>query len=71
MTRSISILGLVLLILVVAVLWFWVVGWAVGILLSLFGISVAHSWWALIAVGLATCIVGGCIGKERLDKDND
>ena len=72
MTRFISILGLVLLILVVAVLWFWLIGWAVGILLSLFGISVAHSWWSLIVVGLATCVVGSCIGNSlRVRKDND
>lgn len=70
MTRFISILGLILMILIVAVLWFWLVGWAVGILLGLFGISVAHSWWSLIAVGLATCIVGGCIGKG-ISKNND
>lgn len=71
MIRFILILGLVLLTLVVAVLWFWLVGWAVGILLGLFGISVAHSWWSLIAVGLATCIVGGCIGKDlRVRKDD-
>lgn len=71
MTRFISILGLVLLILVVAVLWFWLIGWAVGILLSLFGISVAHSWWSLVAVGLATSLVGGCIGKGlRVRKDD-
>lgn len=70
MAKLFSILGLILLILVVAVLWFWLVGWAVGILLGLFGISVAHSWWSLIAVGLATCIVGGCIGKG-ISKNND
>lgn len=71
MTRFISILGLVLLTLVVVVLWFWLIGWAVGILLSLFGISVAHSWWSLVAIGLATSLVGGCIGKSlRVRKDD-
>lgn len=68
--RFISICGIILLIAVASLLWFWVVGWAVGILLSLFGISIAHSWWMLIAVGLATCIVGSCIGKG-VHKDND
>lgn len=68
--RFTYICGMILLIAVAILLWLWVVGWAVGILLSLFGISVAHSWWALIAVGLATCIVGGCIGKG-VHKDND
>lgn len=67
MVKFLSIMGLIL---IVAVLWFWLVGWAVGILLSLFGISIAHSWWSLIAVGLATCIVGSCIGKQGT-KDND
>ena len=70
MIRFLSILVLILLILVVAVLWFWLIGWAVGILLSLFGISVAHSWWSLVAVGLATSLVGGCIGKG-ISKNND
>lgn len=71
MAKLFSILGLILLILVVAVLWFWLVGWAVGILLSLFDISVAHSWWSLVVIGLATCIVGGCIGKGlRVRKDD-
>lgn len=70
MVKFLSTIGLILMILIVAVLWFWLVGWAVGILLSLFGISVAHSWWTLIAVGLATCIVGSCIGKG-VHKDND
>ena len=70
MIKFFSILGLILMILIVVVLWFWLIGWAVGILLSLFGISIAHSWWALIAVGLATCIVGSCIGKQ-VTKDND
>lgn len=70
MAKLFSILGLILLILVVAVLWFWLIGWAVGILLSLFGISVAHSWWSLVAVGLATSLVGGCIGKG-ISKNND
>lgn len=68
--RFISICGIILLMAVAILLWLWVVGWAVGILLSLFGISVAHSWWALITVGLATCIVGSCIGKA-VHKDND
>lgn len=71
MIRFISILGLVLLTLVVVVLWFWLIGWAVGILLGLFGISVAHSWWSLVAIGLATSLVGGCIGKDlRVRKDD-
>ena len=71
MTRFISILGLVLLTLVVVVLWFWVIGWAVGILLGLFGISVTHSWWSLVAICLATSLVGGCIGKGlRVRKDD-
>ena len=71
MTRFISILGLILMILIVAVLWFWLIGWAVGILLGLFGISVAHSWWSLVAIGLATSLVGGCIGKGlRVRKDD-
>lgn len=71
MTRFISILGLVLLTLVVAVLWFWLIGWAVVLLLNLFGISVAHSMGSLIAIGLATSLVGGCIGKGlRVRKDD-
>lgn len=70
MTRFISILGLVLLILVVAVLWFWLIGWAVALLLNLFGISVAHSMGSLIAIGLATSLVGSCIGKG-ISKKND
>lgn len=71
MTRFISILGLVLLTLVVAVLWFWLIGWAVALLLNLFGISVAHSMGSLIAIGLATSLVGGCIGNGlRVRKDD-
>lgn len=70
MTRFILILGLVLLILVVAVLWFWLIGWAVALLLSLFGISVAHSMGSLILIGLATSIVGSCIGNQVI-KNND
>lgn len=71
MTRFISILGLVLLTLVVVVLWFWLIGWAVALLLNLFGISVAHSMGSLIAIGLATSLVGGCIGKSlRVRKDD-
>ena len=71
MTRFISILGLILMILIVVILWFWLVGWAVGILLSLFGVYIAHGWWSLVAVGLATCIVGGCVGKGlRVRKDD-
>ena len=71
MAKLFSILGLILMILIVAVLWFWLIGWAVGILLSLFGISVAHSWWSLVVIGLATCLVGSCIGKSLSVRKDD
>ena len=68
--RFTYICGMILLIAVATLLWLWVVGWAVGILLSLFGISVAHNWGMLILVGLAVSIVGSCIGRG-VHKDNN
>ena len=70
MAKLFSILGLILLILVVAVLWFWLIGWAFVFLLGLLGISVAHNWGMLILAGLAVSIVGGCIGNG-ISKNND
>ena len=70
MAKLFSILGLILLILVVAVLWFWLIGWAFVFLLGLLGISVAHNWGILILAGLAVSIIGGCIGKG-ISNNND
>ena len=70
LSRFLTILGLILLIVAIVVGWFTVVGWAFVFLLGLLGISVAHNWGMLILVGLAVSIIGGCIGKNRLDKED-
>ena len=69
LSRLLTILGLILLIVAIVVGWFTVVGWAFVFLLGLLGISVAHNWGMLILVGLAVSIIGSCIGESRLDKE--
>lgn len=69
LSRFLTIFGLILLIVAIIVGWFTVVGWAFVFLLGLLGISVAHNWGMLILVGLAVSIIGGCIGKNRLDRE--
>lgn len=70
LSRFLTVLGLILMIVAIVVVWFIVVGWAFVFLLGLLGISVAHSWDMLILVGLAVSIIGSCIGKNRLDKES-
>lgn len=70
LSRLLTVLGLILMIVAIVVVWFIVVGWAFVFLLGLLGISVAHNWGMLILVGLAVSIIGSCIGKTRLDKES-
>lgn len=70
LSRFLTILGLILLIVAILVVWFTVVGWAFVFLLGLLGISVAHNWGMLILVGLAVSIIGSCIGRNKLDKES-
>lgn len=70
LSRFLTVLGLILMIVAIIVVWFIVVGWAFVFLLGLLGISVAHNWSMLILVGLAVSIIGSCIGKNRLDKES-
>lgn len=70
LSRFLTVLGLILMIVAIVVVWFIVVGWAFVFLLGLLGISVAHNWGMLILVGLAVSIIGSCIGKNKLDKES-
>lgn len=70
LSRFLTVLGLILLIVAILVVWFTIVGWAFVFLLGLLGISVAHNWGMLILVGLAVSIIGSCIGRNKLDKES-
>ena len=55
--------GAALLIILIASLVFWVVGWAVLAVVGIFTTVAVTGYWATAGVGLAICILGAIFGR--------